>query len=60
MREGMRLVFPTIEYKDKAIEYINEFYELSRHLANEKSFCEYVASKEKSQISIEKNKKANE
>ena len=27
MREGMRLVFPTIEYKDKAIEYINEFYE---------------------------------
>ena len=27
MREGMRLVFPTIDYKDKAIEYINEFYE---------------------------------
>ncbi|MBR6345022.1 MAG: GNAT family N-acetyltransferase [Lachnospiraceae bacterium] len=27
MREGMRFVFPTIDYKDKAIEYINEFYE---------------------------------
>ena len=23
----MRLVFPTLEYKEKAIEYINEFYE---------------------------------
>ena len=27
MREGMKFVFPTIEYKDRAIEYINEFYE---------------------------------
>ncbi|WP_026511322.1 GNAT family N-acetyltransferase [Butyrivibrio sp. LC3010] len=27
MREGMKLVFPTLVYKDKAIEYINEFYE---------------------------------
>lgn len=27
MREGMRFVFPTLTYKDKAIEYINEFYE---------------------------------
>ena len=27
MREGMRLVFPTIDYKDKATEYIKEFYE---------------------------------
>lgn len=27
MREGMRFVFPRIEYKDRAIEYINEFYE---------------------------------
>ena len=23
----MRLVFPKIEYKEKAIDYINEFYE---------------------------------
>ena len=27
MREGMKFVFPTLTYKDKAIEYINEFYE---------------------------------
>jgi len=27
MREGMKFVFPTIDYKDKAIDYINEFYE---------------------------------
>lgn len=27
MREGMKLVFPRIEYKDRAIDYINEFYE---------------------------------
>ena len=27
MREGMRLIFPTIDYKDKAAEYIKEFYE---------------------------------
>ena len=27
MREKLKLVFPTIEYKDKAIDYINEFYE---------------------------------
>ena len=27
MREGMRFVFPSMEYKDKAIDYINEFKE---------------------------------
>lgn len=27
MRKGMRFVFPTLTYKDKAIEYISEFYE---------------------------------
>ena len=27
MREGMRFVFPSMEYKDKAIDYINEFIE---------------------------------
>ncbi len=32
MREGMRLVFPTIDYKDKAIEYINEFYEYNSEI----------------------------
>ena len=26
MRKGMKFVFPTIDYKDKAIDYINEFY----------------------------------
>ena len=32
MREGMRFVFPTIDYKDKAIEYINEFYEFNSEI----------------------------
>ena len=27
MREGMKLVFPVLSYKDKAIEHIKEFYE---------------------------------
>ena len=27
INQGMKLVFPTMKYKDKAIEYINEFYE---------------------------------
>jgi len=27
MREGMKFVFPALTYKEKAIEYINEFYE---------------------------------
>jgi predicted acetyltransferase len=27
MRKEMKLVFPTIDYKQKAIEFINEFYE---------------------------------
>ena len=26
-RKGMRFIIPTMDYKDKAIEYINEFYE---------------------------------
>ena len=27
INQGMKLVFPSLKYKDKAIEYINEFYE---------------------------------
>lgn len=27
LNKGMKMVFPCMEYKDKAIEYINEFYE---------------------------------
>ena len=30
MREGMKFVFPTLAYKEKAIEYIDEFYDMDQ------------------------------
>ena len=29
---SMKLVFPTLEYKEKAIDYINEFYEYNSEI----------------------------
>ena len=38
----MRLVFPCIEYKDKAIEYINEFYEYGSEINGSGSLDRYL------------------
>lgn len=38
----MRLVFPTLEYKEKAIEYINEFYEYGSEINGSGSLDRYL------------------
>lgn len=38
----MKLVFPCIEYKDKAIEYINEFYEFKSEINGTGSLDHYL------------------
>lgn len=38
----MRLVFPNLEYKDKAIDYINEFYEYGSEINGSGSLDRYL------------------
>ena len=42
MREGMKLVFPRMEYKEKAIEYIKEFYEYGSEVNGSGSLDRYL------------------
>ena len=42
MTEGMRMVFPCIEYRDKAIEYIKEFHEYGSEINGSGSLDRYL------------------
>ena len=42
MGTGFKLVFPTLEYKDKAIDYINEFYKYESEINGTGALDEYL------------------